>query len=265
MLRNEDQCDVLCILHPTTPAAYRAVQLVAEYTPQHILQNGDLLSPSKDGNDSIIECSTRSETASPGGSVLDDLASRSKPHDVNFKRDGKTMDIALRLSSKLIDPCLGFTFGRGMSRSDIILGASNDVRISSMSSMQFRIYLNASGIIMLEDVSTNGTVVDGITLRGNEKAQPWAEKRRMISDRSMVAVVLNSKDANLEDAMRFIVTIPSRGLLDDQWADKKQQYIEYTRQTEKLRAVRAEGSQTDAATAILPVSLPLEPCSSCEN
>src|ERR1700712_3750582 len=42
-IRETDISDVICILHPASPAAFRVVATTAERAPQHILQNDGLL------------------------------------------------------------------------------------------------------------------------------------------------------------------------------------------------------------------------------
>lgn len=69
------------------------------------------------------------------------------------------------------------------------------------------------GVLMLEDTSTNGTVVDGNYLRANEKVRSGAEKRRIIKARSLILVIMHLDEEDLDDAMRFIVSIPDRGLV----------------------------------------------------
>lgn len=259
-VNEKDKLDVLCILHPTTPKAWEAVKLVAKFTPQHILQNLNLSHMSKNSNDSIIESSTRSVTASPRGSMVDELALESK-HQVAFERDGhQPMDIALRLSSKLHDQCAGFIFGRGQLKSDVIIAANDEDRISNR---HFRIYLNESTMLMLEDTSINGTLVDDTFLRANTRQDPTAGKRRMIANGTRISLLLNKDDKNLQDTIRFIVTIPARDGAEDRYQNKLEMHVNFLKQAERQRAVRAEGSQKGAATAILLVSLSLEPCSSC--
>lgn len=257
ILSEEDVCDVLCILHPTSTSAIRAKELVADYTPQHILQIKNPSRTSRDDNGTITESSTRSGIASLCGSMLDEQALESKPQGAS-ESNGRAVAIALRLSSKLIDPCLGFTFGRSQLRSDILIGSPEEMKISTR---HFRIYLNSAGIPMLEDTSKNGTLVDSVPLRANP-AFPEAEKRRMLNDGAMISVMLNNQDTNLEDSMSFIVKMPRRGDAEDRWNEKILGYVEYINQTERQRAVRAESSQQGAATAILPVSLPIQLCRS---
>lgn len=256
VLSEEDECDVLCILEPTTPTAYRAVKLVADLAPQHILQNENLSPTSRDGNDINYESSKGSETTSIRGSILDDdLAFESKRQDT-FRSDGRPMDIALRLSSKVNDPCLGFTFGRGQRKSDITIAAQEETTF--ISSRHFRIYAKSSGILMLEATSTNGTIVDSVTLSADIERQ--AERRRMICDKSRIVVLVDKERTNLGDVMTFIVRIPSRDRVEDRWHNKFQNYIRYISQIERQRAVRTEGSQNGIDTAILSVSLPLGMC-----
>lgn len=257
----KDECDVLCILHPSSFKAMRAVQGVADFAPQHILQNENLIRTSTDGNDSFSESSTRSVTASPHGSLLDSSSLELKTQDA-LEGDGRSLDIALRLSSRLKDPCLGFAFGRGPLKADLIIAASEEYCISTR---HFRIYVKSSGVVMLEDTSTNGTFVDDIILRADTVRFPRAERRRMLHHGSVIKVVLDYKNTNLEDSIRFIVKFPSRDRVGDRWHKNLHDYLEYISQAERQQAVRAETSQTGAATAILYVSLPLWPRSSSRN
>ena len=255
MLSEEDECDVLCILHPVSPTAYRAVELAATFTPQHVLQNQNLSHTTKNGKDNIVETNTRFETTSSRGSMLHDTSIESKPQDA-FESEGRAIDIALRLSSKLNDPCLGFTFGRGQLRSDIIIGAQDDVRISNR---HFRIYVNASGILVIEDSSTHGTSVDSVNLYANTKLHPGADKSRMITGRSMISVLKGNEPSDLEHSMRFVVSIPSRDRVGYRWEKKLQTYVDHICQTRHKQAVIAGSSQKGAGIVVLPVSPSLEP------
>ena len=214
-LSEEDVCDVLCTLHPTSRSAIRAVELMADYTPQHILLNKNPSRTSRDDNGTITESSTRSGTASPCASMRDEQAHESKPQGAS-ESNGRAVAIALRLSSKLHDPCLGFTFGRSALRSDILIGGPEEIMISTR---HFRIYLNSAGIPMLEDTSKNGTFVESVPLRANP-AYPEAEKRRMLNHGVTIQVMLNSQDTNVEESMTFIVKMPKRGDAEDRWIDK---------------------------------------------
>lgn len=251
-LSDKDKCDVVCILHPISNKADAAVQLVAAHTPQHILQNENLLHMSKDGSDSIIESSTRSVTASPHGSMLHGPTGESKQDA--FPTSKRAMDIALRLSSTVNDPCLGFTFGRSPLKSDIIIGANEETWISNM---HFRIFLNKSGILMLEDTSTNGTAVGAKYLHADTNKHPNAVKKQMLDNMTMISLLMSNKETNSEDQMRFVVSIPSRAQMEDRWEETLATYLELISQLERMQAVRAEVSHSGAATAAHYVSLQL--------
>ena len=261
MLNEEDEWDVLCILHPVSPTAYRAVEIAAAFTPQHVLRNQNLSRSTENSKDSIIETNTRFETTSSRGKMLHDTSIESKPQDA-IESDGCAMDIALRLSSKVNDPRLGFTFGRGQLSSDIIIGVQEDVKISNR---HFRIYVNASGILVIEDTSTNGTSVDSVNLYANTKLHPGADKSRMITGGSMISVLKGDEPSDLKHFLRFVVSIPSRDHVGDRWEKKLQIYIDHIYQLRHEQAVIARSSQKSASTIILPKSLALEPPSGSWN
>ncbi|KAJ5698766.1 hypothetical protein N7462_000771 [Penicillium macrosclerotiorum] len=110
------------------------------------------------------------------------------------------LDIALRLSSKVHDLSVGFCFGRNRARCDVLLAVDDDAK--RVSNTHFRIYLTGDGIIMLQDTSTNGTIVDNCRLRKNQK-----ENSRMLLNGSVIQVVTGNQGS---DEVRFIVRIPSR-------------------------------------------------------
>ncbi|KAJ5125016.1 uncharacterized protein N7515_008841 [Penicillium bovifimosum] len=159
-VQDEDLADIVCILHPNSHAAHDAVGATANLHPQHILQR-------------------------------DILEYESSPHTA-------ALDVALRLSSKVHDLNLGFCFGRNRGRCDVLL-TTDDVA-KRVSNTHFRIYLTVDGILMLQDTSTNGTLVDNCRLRKAQK-----ESSRMLTNGSVIQVV-----ASHGDEVRFIVRIPSR-------------------------------------------------------
>ena len=176
-LSEADTTDVLCILHPCSPAAFAIVAETYRRAPHHVLQwktNG---------------FAEQSHSEDPG-------------EQETFILDGQNapLDLALRLSSPIQRPAMGFTFGRHPSLNDVILHIDSLKRISNM---HFRIYVNDSGVIMLQDMSTNGTLVDDVLLkrRGSGK-----EMTRMLLANSMIAI-LSPKS---EDCIKFIVRIPPR-------------------------------------------------------
>ncbi|KAI8940396.1 hypothetical protein NX059_004087 [Plenodomus lindquistii] len=185
-LNDVDIADVLLILHPATPTAIRIVEQAAQQRPEHVLFRNTLDSMSSSLTD-IEEQET----------ILVDAHGNRVGHN---SRAGA--DLALRMSSArdLKFKELGFIFGRNPTSADIIFGNDSGKRISNQ---HFRIYLNSNGIIMLEDMSTNGTVVDDVLLRSKDTR---FSKIRMLSSGSIICIQ-NSNDAEM---IKFIVRIPSR-------------------------------------------------------
>ena len=176
-LSDSDIADVLCILHPASPAAYAIVAHTAEQNPQHVLQNEGLAN----FKETPLELEEH-ETFLLG-----------------TNSSGHAKDLALRLSSSLKNTVLGFTFGRNPRSCDIIFDIDTVKRISNL---HFRIYVTHAGIVMLEDMSTNGTLVDENHLRG--KTQNIATQ--MLIQGSVIQV----PSTKPEESIKFIVRIPSR-------------------------------------------------------
>lgn len=178
-LSDSDIADILCILHPASPAAFTIVTHTAEHDPQHVLQNEGLANL----------------TDRPLKNVLEEhdtflLGTNSSCH---------AKDLALRFSSSLKQPVLGFTFGRNSRSCDIVFDIDTVKRISNL---HFRIFINHAGVVMLEDMSTNGTLVDENHLKG--KTQKVAT--RMLIQGSVIQV----PSTKPEESIKFIVRIPSR-------------------------------------------------------
>jgi hypothetical protein len=176
-LLEQDLTDIICILHPNSMAAHEAVAATARLGPQHILQRADL---------------------------EDDAV------------DTTSLDIALRLSSNVHDPTMGFSFGRNRERCDIILAPDDSAK--RISNIHFRISLTEDGVIMLEDTSTNGTVVDNCRLRRNQN-----ERTRMLQSGVVITVVTGTREG--ED-IKFIVREPSREGYAMQYFQNLSQYLE---------------------------------------
>ena len=267
-LSEKEECDVLCILHPSSPAAYEAVKNVARTTPQHILQNEGLsflLDESiveNDGPTMPNDKSVGPENQSPADTDNED----SQP---DVARSGRSMyDIALRFSSRLRDPCMGFTFGRNESRCDILLEDNRKIWPSKLSNVHFRIYLNQGGILMLEDTSSNGTFVDGTQLWGikartkNPLLQPDdanLQQRRMLSSGSIITF----PDRESQATYRFLVTIPSRDRVIDKWRHQLHRYTAYIQQMERRKEVAMQAN-IDGNVMVAP-QMPLDPEFCCDS
>ncbi|KAF2850691.1 hypothetical protein T440DRAFT_489524 [Plenodomus tracheiphilus IPT5] len=200
-LNDGDIADVLLILHPATPTAIRIVEQAAQQRPEHVLFRNSLESMSSTLTD-IEEQET----------IIVDAHGDRVGHN---SRAGA--DLALRMSSarQLKFKELGFIFGRNPASADIIFGNDSGKRISNQ---HFRIYLNTNGIIMLEDMSTNGTIVDDVLLKCKD---PRFSKIRMLGSGSIICIQ-NSNDAEM---IKFIVRVPSRVTSMPQFQENLRRFI----------------------------------------
>jgi serine/threonine protein kinase len=192
-LNDSDVSDVLCILHPSSPAAFRIVAGTAERFPQHVLQNNRLVSFQEDFD--LDELEEQETFISPGVG-------------------NNAQDLALRLSSRTRSPLLGFCFGRNPHSCDIVIDVDSVKRVSNL---HFRIYVNHAGVLMLEDMSTNGTLVDEKHLKGKNARVPAT---RMLTSGSIIHIPSPKPD----EAIKFIVRIPSRSGHMDEHQEKMERY-----------------------------------------
>lgn len=212
-LTAEDESDVICILHPGSTAALRAVALVAKTSPQHILQNEGL----EDEDEQEL--------------IFDD--------------DGTTRDIALRISSRVKSASMGFVFGRNPLKCDFILIDLDKQR--RVSNTHFRIHVNRDGILMLNDLSANGTLVDEVLLKGRDE-NPNMDKSRMLAQGSIIKLVTNHKDQEF----KFIVRIPARDGDRGAYAKKLSAYLAIVAQAEE--DARAKSKAKNDFSALRDVS-----------
>lgn len=200
-LNDGDIADVLVILHPATPTAIKIVEQAAESRPEHVLFRNSLDSMS--GSLTDIE---EQETI---------IINASGDRLGHSSRAGA--DLALRMSSarRLRSKELGFIFGRNPGSADIVFGQDSGKRISNQ---HFRIYLNTDGILMIEDMSTNGTIVDDALLKCKDKR---FSKIRMLGSGSIICIQ-NSNDAEM---IKFIVRVPSRVSYMDRFRENLRNFI----------------------------------------
>lgn len=243
-ISEEDAADVICILHPCSQAAHQAVELVARQCPQHILQNEGLdhLLDYDTGDQDLAEAErTRSEAGSQESQGIDgdtqDLTT-----EATILPQTSTKDIALRLSSRVRNQCLGFTFGRSPLKSDIPIAPNDET--TKVSAAHFRIYINSGGVLMCEDISRNGTCVDQFLLKAKNK-----DNRRTIGSGSMIAVILQGA----HEAIRFIVAIPQRDRQEAKYVERLTQYSETINQLERQAALAAQVAATGDMMAPPPV------------
>lgn len=181
----QDYSNVLCFLHPCTVAAIAIVQRA------------------QSANANLVFCLPVSDFDAEGGgpALPDDATSTDEPPPAaaSSGSEDTVVDIALRYSPGPKDPMLGYLFGRNPFKCDIpMIEHPNSRRISNM---HFRIYVNASGALMLEDLSTNGTWVDHFELkRGSSHG-----RKRVLSQGSLVGLCYGQE----AETIKFIVRIPS--------------------------------------------------------
>ena len=232
-ISEQDQTDVICILHPTSMAAYRAVELVVRQCPQHILQNEGLEDLLDYDNDELEPAgSTRPDLGSQESQDNEESTEKSTD-EAGIPSNYSAKDIALRISSRLINPCLGFTFGRIPRKCDIPLVRADNYKISAS---HFRIYINQGGVLMLEDTSTNGTWVDHLELNA-KSSKPNIGCRRMITQGNIISLPNGDNDP-----IRFIVGFPGRNGQDAAYAKALEEYSAYTRQLERQAALAAQAA-----------------------
>jgi serine/threonine protein kinase len=131
---------------------------------------------------------------------------------------GAPQDIALRFGSRSARPSFGFSFGRSLSEADVVIADTSEAA-KKISNLHFRIYFHEkSGALMLEDVSQNGTYVDGIFLCGRGRSR---DKRRVITNGTHINVKAGSPD----DEVIFTVQVPSRDGFEKEYTSKLGAYL----------------------------------------
>lgn len=175
---DEDISDIICLLLPYSEAARQEVRRVASETSQHMVGRDDV-----------------------DGLKLDYTLEDDSRNFAGVHSDVGEHHIALRFSSQVKDPVQGFTFGRSPNCCDICLQNDPHRRLSKI---HFRIYLNEWGVLMLEDMSTNGTVVDQVLLK--RKDSPAAETRRTLESGSKIQILMHEPGRDIV----FLVRIPNR-------------------------------------------------------
>lgn len=136
--------------------------------------------------------------------------------------DNAALDIALRLSSRVNEPTRGFCFGRTPPRSDVLLAA--DPASKRISNTHFRIYFTDNSILMLEDLSTNGTLVDNCRLKKRDH-----ETSRMLVNGSVISVVNGEEISGISNEVKFVVRLPNRDGFSEIYAQNLQNHIDKTR------------------------------------
>ncbi|KAH8176090.1 protein kinase domain-containing protein [Sarocladium implicatum] len=194
---DEDISDIVCILYPHSESARQEVLRLARENNPHVIGRTDA-----DGVDPDYD--------------LEDHASHFGLNDTECN-----YALILRLSATVTDPAAGFVFGRNALRCDVVFVNDPNKRISNV---HFRIYVNKHGSVMVEDQSTNGTVVDDKLLESRPK-DPNAEPvfRWMLNSGSVIQLHLHKQIKDIT----FRVRIPRRdSVYDEAYMAKVQDYFE---------------------------------------
>ncbi|EXJ88657.1 CAMK protein kinase [Capronia coronata CBS 617.96] len=185
-----DAIDVICLLHPTSPAAFEAVKSNLLRGRAHILQNGDLEGLSED--------------------------------DILFGPEfNQPRDIALRISSSVKDPKDGFRFGRASQQCDVLLTPYENDKL--VSKIHFKIFVNNQGSLMLQDLSTNGTIVDDVHIaQKNRRGQTTLKPATIVLKHGSIISVVSGID---RQEVKLMVRIPTRGDNEEAYEDNLRRYL----------------------------------------
>ena len=236
MLSEQDESDVLCILLPSSRPAVKAVDLVAEASPQHILQNHFIEEVPVLENDLVLEPLTSTRQDSDHDNSQSELGTQSNDE---LRSSHPARDIALRMSSRIHNPCLGFVFGRNPQRCDLIISNDSSIKLSNC---HFRIFVNRHGVLMLEDTSMNGTFVDNVLLK---RGQDGSDKRtanacaRTLNAGAIIELPILSQPR--EETIRFIVRFPTRDQAQEQYSQNIAAYLDYIQQAKRQLQIAAAG------------------------
>lgn len=207
---DDEFADIICLLIPQSDGARAELREMALLTTQHIVEAEDA----------------------------------AHPNLYNLARAFGEHYLVLRLSAQVKNPSKGFTFGRN-ARCDFWFQNDPARRLSNI---HFRIYLNEYGVLMLEDCSVNGTIVDDTLLKGRpgEKAKaanPKLDKQRTISHGSIIKILMFK---NSEDLL-FMVHVPHReGGYEETYRQNLARYMSH------LRRIRPQDDPVNPTRTITP-------------
>ncbi|GAP90311.1 putative meiosis-specific serine threonine-protein kinase mek1 [Rosellinia necatrix] len=196
---DKDVSDIICLLHPITEATSREVERIAS-SPEYARHTAGKYT---------------------ADTINSDLHRKDDARGFGRNRGIGDHALVLRLSSTLKDPSLGFTFGRNRSRCDMCFSFDPGRRLSNI---HFRIYVNSYGIVLLEDQSTNGTVVDNKLLRKRPDPRTGETPctRHTLESGSTIKIVMHESTYDLI----FLVRIPSRdGEYEDAYMRNLEPYL----------------------------------------
>ena len=200
-ISEHDASDIICSLHAQTPAGFEAIKATILAAPQHILPNDDL--------ENITE---QDFELNP---------------ELSLSRNSRC--IALRMSSKVVAPKNGFTFGRNSEMSDVLL--VSDAHVKTISNSHFKIHMNSQGSLMLEDTSMNGTFVDDDHLLKGTSRKPAT---RALQHGAIISVFGRDKAE-----IKFLVAIPkNRGDHQHKYEQNLRNYLKARGKTARFGSMK---------------------------
>ncbi|QYS93715.1 FHA domain-containing protein [Trichoderma simmonsii] len=171
-----DITDIICVLYPHSEIAGNEAQQLAMKGSPYIIAKKD----------------------------LEDYPSR---FELDTTKYGDYA-ILLRLSSQTKNPAAGFVFGRHPYKCDFAF--VNDP-LRRISNMHFRIYVNDYGMVMIEDMSTNGTFINKNLLTSPSKNQDKRPISQGLSSGDIISLRLpDDKSPDHKNDLSFRVQIPHR-------------------------------------------------------
>ncbi|KAK4081664.1 uncharacterized protein Triagg1_2405 [Trichoderma aggressivum f. europaeum] len=217
--------DIICVLYPHSEIAGNEVQQLAMNGSPYIISKNEVDSFGKDEVDSFI-----------ANKDLEDHPSLFEP-DTTSHGDHA---ILLRLSSQTKNPAAGFSFGRHPLRCDVAF--VNDP-LRRISNIHFRIYVTKYGMVMIEDMSTNGTFINQNLLTFHSKSS----EKRPISQGLSSGDIISLRLPDGSNDLSFRVQIPHRD--DEQeeaYAHRVEKYLApYASQAEVVTGRGSSPSGTD--------------------
>lgn len=203
-MSENDAAGIICVLHANSPMAARAVRATMLAAPEHILQNDDL--------DGVTE---------------DDL-------EIFPELEKRTREIALRMDSTVKLPKEGFRFGRNPQSCDILL--TENPRDKLVSNVHFKIYVHEQGSLMIQDCSTNGTIVDEEILKSKDRGgRPLAKPGKRVLRNGAIITVLVGPD---RQEIKLMVRIPNRTDYEGLYEEKLRRYLAIRGLTPNFASVR---------------------------
>lgn len=208
-----DIADIVCLLLPYSDAARAELREMALRTSLHMVEADEAAHPELQ--------------AAQGLSHMPQLVGEHA--------------IVLRLSAQCKNPLKGFTFGRSRTNCDIYFGNDPLRRISNI---HFRIFYNEYGILMIEDSSSNGTLVDKTILRLKpRKGEKNCDTQRTLTPGSQIKILMVSR----EDDLHFVVQIPRReGDYEEAFRKNLTRHMDY------LKGLRESKVEEDMGKTIIP-------------